>query len=174
MSSTTARVYDDHLLSDRDAFVDDAQALSTATLSGEPIRYSLGEGHRLLIEIPEGAPDWLLPTVQAMGHLLTLESGWDSYGAARIHPENVEAALRLLLNVMKEATPAPSVVPTSSGGVQLEWHVSGVDLEIETLSAQRFSVFFEDYDSKEQPEELEIVSDLRPLTKWISKLTEEQ
>lgn len=174
MSSASARAYDDHLLSDRDAFVDDTRALSTATLSGEPIRYFLGEGHRLLVEMPEGAPDWLLPTVQAMGHLLTLQSGWDSYGAERIRPENVEAALRVLFSVMEEGTPAPSVVPTSSGGVQLEWHVSDVDLEVETLSTQRFSVFFEDHRSDEEPEEVEMVSDLRPLTKWISRLTEEQ
>jgi hypothetical protein len=27
-------------------------------------------------------------------------------------------------------TPAPSIVPTHGGGLQLEWHVGGVDVEL--------------------------------------------
>ena len=48
-----------------------------------------------------------------------LKAGWDSYGAPAIAPEAVAAAQGF------------DVVPTSAGGVQLEWHRHGCDLEIE-------------------------------------------
>jgi hypothetical protein len=45
---------------------------------------------------------------------------------------------------MDDDTPEPQIVPTPSGGVQMEWHTRGIDLEIETLGGGRFGAFFED------------------------------
>jgi hypothetical protein len=60
------------------------------------------------------------------------EKGWDGYGAPPLDPEMVEAARRFLSCV--------SVVPCVSGGVQLEWHMLGADLEIEFAPGE--PVFF--------------------------------
>jgi hypothetical protein len=46
---------------------------------------------------------------------------------------------------MSDETPAPFLVPTSSGGIQMEWHLKGIDVEIETLSGHSLAVYF--YDS---------------------------
>ena len=54
--------------------------------------------------------------------LLKLESNWSSYGSEKITKESVRAA-DTFFNVV-------SVVPTDDGGVQLEWHVLGVGLEV--------------------------------------------
>jgi hypothetical protein len=52
-----------------------------------------------------------------------LERDWDSYGA---NPPTVKA---LEIATMLISHP-PWVVPCNDGGIQLEWHESGVDFEI--------------------------------------------
>ena len=63
--------------------------------------------------------------------LLGLKEGWDSYDASQIQPRAIEKAIELLLSSPRgHETPSPQVVPTSEGGLQLEWHEAGADLEI--------------------------------------------
>lgn len=70
-------------------------------------------------------------TIRALVKLLDLEYNWDSYGAPRIGIEGIIAAIRFVDSTFHDDMLAPSVVPTSGGGVQLEWHVDGVDREME-------------------------------------------
>src|SRR5262249_40210298 len=79
----------------------------------------------------EGEPAWVRPSVAQLDHLLQLPGNWDSYGAAPTDPRAARMALQLLAMIMNADTPAPTVVPTVRGGVQLEWHHHNVDLEIE-------------------------------------------
>lgn len=51
--------------------------------------------------------------------LAALEEGWDSYGAAPV----TQAALDVVRCI--------AVVPTVNGGVQVEWHANGWEVEIE-------------------------------------------
>jgi hypothetical protein len=57
----------------------------------------------------------------------------------------------LLLHVlMRPSTAPPSVVTTDDGGVQLEWHKAGIDLEIEVHpTGQPTVVFFDDEAQRE-------------------------
>lgn len=64
---------------------------------------------------------------KATGRLLALEENWDSYGGQAIRREAVDAAIRLRAAVATE----PSFVPMSNGGVQVEWHRQGFDIELE-------------------------------------------
>ena len=57
-----------------------------------------------------------------------LEENWDSYGARTISQKEIDAAILALLDT--SGIP-PQVVPTIGGGVQLEWHEFGCDIEIE-------------------------------------------
>jgi hypothetical protein len=87
---------------------------------------------------------WLEATLESLERLLTLLPGWDSYGAKAVDPVCAWAAWHLLTAVLREDSPAPAMVPTVRGGVQLEWHVNGVDLEIEVGASRRYHVSFED------------------------------
>jgi hypothetical protein len=89
-------------------------------------------------------PDWLPQAGKALDELLALPPDWDSYGARAIQPDIVRAARRLLSDVARPDTPQPTLVPTVQGGVQLEWHVRGVDVEIELLTADRAHVSYVD------------------------------
>lgn len=115
-------------------------------------------------------PAWVEPVIKALADLLTLPVDWDSYGASRIAPSHVGAALDVLQYIMKPETPVPAVVPTNRGGVQLEWHTGGIDLEIETLSTQRWLISFE-CAAKGIEWEKEVVGDLSPLAKCIDQLS---
>jgi hypothetical protein len=71
--------------------------------------------------------------------------------------------------VTSDDIPAPIVTPTSKGGIQLEWHCNGVDLEVEIQSQHRFSVFFTD--SEDIDHELEITHDISPLEHLLEKVS---
>ncbi len=114
-------------------------------------------------------PPWLPNVLTEMAELGRLEENWDSYGARRIDPHCIEAAASLLRAVMDAATPRPSVVPTNRGGVQLEWHRSGIDLEIEIESPARMSVLFED-EREGIREELTLTGNVRPLVQFSQQL----
>lgn len=79
---------------------------------------------------PASAP-WVKPVLMALDELGDLDSGWDGEGAPTIANETVRSALIFLAGSMQTTTAVPSVVPTPSGGVQLEWHRGGLDIEIE-------------------------------------------
>lgn len=79
-------------------------------------------------------PEWLPALVQRLKHLITLSSGWAGRGSRPIDPQVVMKALEVTFRVAPNgARYAPQVVPTFVGGVQLEWHQAGFDLEIEIM-----------------------------------------
>src|SRR5205823_1875475 len=76
---------------------------------------------RLLVRPMSAEPAWVKPTVERLRHLLQLREDWDSYGAAPVDLRAARTALQLLAMIMRPDTPAPTVVPTVRGGLQLEW-----------------------------------------------------
>ena len=98
-----------------------------------------------LTGIHEQPDTWLWKTVESFNTLLKLEENWDSYGAKRIFPETIAATLQLLFAIMDDNSPSASIVPTPKGNVQIEWHRSGIDLEIEVTAEGKYSVLYEDH-----------------------------
>ena len=114
-------------------------------------------------------PGWHGPTKERMARLLQLPENWDACGARRIEPATVDASMMLLTRVMGDSTPTPSVVPTR-GGIQLEWHTRGIDLEVEFLSPERVLGIFEDLRNRTSWEE-DLSNDLKPLVGAIVSLS---
>jgi hypothetical protein len=113
---------------------------------------------------------WYAPTLAAASTLLQLPDNWDKQGAVRVKPAIVQAAMTLLNGIMLDDTPAPSVVPTVRGGIQLEWHTRGIDLEVEFLTPSRIQGLFEDQREGVSWEK-ELSSDLAPLREAIANLS---
>ena len=103
-----------------------------------------GYGLKVVDEVDfEGeVPVWLNSVVERLQQLLHLPPNWDSYGARPIAASPVARSLRLLSEVMGEATPVPSIVPVPDGGIGVEWHVNGLDAEIEVDPDQKVSLFW--------------------------------
>lgn len=77
------------------------------------------------------APAWLKPTIQTMQQIAQLPANWSSYGSSPIEDVAIIRAAELLAELLESDGPAPTVIPTLRGGVQLEWHRNGSDVEIE-------------------------------------------
>ncbi len=74
---------------------------------------------------------WLEPTTKALNRLPWQETNLPD-GRVPPKPKAAAALLWLLLNTLDDSTIDPTaIIPTSRGGVAAEWHVGGVDLEIE-------------------------------------------
>lgn len=127
-------------------------------------------GKVFVVEGGEPAPDWLSRIEEAFQSLLTLPENWDSYGARMIEPRAVQAAIALLRSIVQRGTPQPAVVPTNRGGIQIEWHTCGIDLEIEIMAPGEVRVFYENPQENAETE-LQLSSDLKPITDFIAKVS---
>jgi len=113
----------------------------------QPSMYiAIGEsGINPLLEVEEAlgstAPRWIARVAKRSAELLTLPDGWDTYGSSRVNPRAAAYALRLLLLISSTNTPAPSLVPLADGGVQVEWHTDGADLEVEVAANGVLSIY---------------------------------
>src|SRR5439155_24037115 len=67
-------------------------------------------------------PSWISAISKTFqGFVDRLPDNWNSYGAKRIQPELAEAATRLRSKIVQPETPKREVVPTTDGGLQIEW-----------------------------------------------------
>lgn len=97
----------------------------TVTESGQMIR-------RVRFTVPSApAPLWMLRSVERAGALLVLPFDWDRQGAPPVNPTAIQTALDALCMCMDQRSSLPAWTPTREGGVQLDWHENGIDLEIE-------------------------------------------
>lgn len=116
-------------------------------------------------------PAWREPTVLGLEKILQLPEGWDSYGASRVQENVANSALHLLESTAGDNAPAPIVVPTSDGGVQFEWHVRGLDIELAVPPHEAPELFFRDRSSGTEWDR-ELGADLGPLSKALKFLAE--
>ena len=122
------------------AYLDDLSSADRfpATVSEQPVPvkqsrsyHSRGQVHKIeWQDFGQPLPAWFDPLMQGFVDLLTLPLNWDSYGAGAIDMKVIQEAMSFTHGLLGPASPSPRVVPLSSGGLQLEWHRNGIDLEI--------------------------------------------
>ena len=88
---------------------------------------------------------WAAPTFEAMVRLYK-HFPLDQPSPSRIHIGMVASIMKLLIEILDNRTPPPNVVPTWEGGLQVEWHRNGVDLEIESNPNGHIEYFFSSQD----------------------------
>jgi len=108
--------------------------------------------------------------VHAVADLLSLKPGWNSYSAKAIDHYCATQAIRLLDQFLEPSTPPPSVVPTVRGGIQLEWHTGGVDIEIYIEPPNELSFFAEDAVSGKSSD-LSLAGHEGILKSWLARLS---
>lgn len=128
----------------------------------------LGPRKRLREHAP--TEQWSTTVLREVCGLLDLKSNWDTYGAAPIKRETAMFAIQMLQSVMREQTPTPSVVPSSIGGIQFEWHTNALDLEVHVAGPYDADFWFEDRDRGENIEDT-ISNDFRRLDEAVIALT---
>lgn len=80
---------------------------------------------------PSPPPSWAAHAHQELQRLVDLPAGWDGHRAKPVTEAAVQAVVRVLAEVMTERTPFPQYFPLPDGGLQVEWHADGHDIEIE-------------------------------------------
>jgi len=114
-------------------------------------------------------PAWLTATVQSLIDLLRLPQNWDGYGAVQIPEQIAQEVLMVLGEVMDNDAPAPSVVPLSDGGIQVEWHRRARNLEIE-FPAGEAPVFCYYEDGSESESEGQVSGNHNRIQAYIANL----
>jgi hypothetical protein len=114
---------------------------------------------------------WEVEVVRRIVKLLDLPDGWDSYGASKIKKDAGMFALEILQKVMRPRTPLPQIVPTAAGGIQIEWHEKGIDLEIDILGPYECELWYRDQTSAVDPVSVEFSNDFSVLRDPIGQLT---
>ena len=75
-------------------------------------------------------PAWQHRVKARLDQLRALPQSWDGYHSVPISPSVAKFVLDVLGSTMPPFTSAPSIVPVSGGGLQLEWHEGGLDIEL--------------------------------------------
>src|ERR1700687_5677311 len=103
---------------------------------------------------------WQIEVQERLFRYARMPKGWDSYNAPPVTWDASMFALYVLNDVMRPRTPLPQVVPTSVGGIQLEWHEKGVDLELHVTAPYQCELWFQDRtDAGTPPVSLELTDD---------------
>lgn len=122
------------------------------------------------IHVSGPMPQPFLKSVEEVVDLLGLPAGWNSYSARPIQPENAIRAILLLAEFLGSEMPAPVAVPTVRGGIQLEWHTKGINLEIYIDSPENVSFFAEQVGSEEVCEE-PLAGHEQELRSWLERIS---
>ena len=102
-----------------------------------------------------------------MANLPWMTDDWTS-GGKRTQQAAVVNMMAILLEVLDNRTPPPNVVPTWSGGVQVEWHRNNVDFEIEADPRGGIEYFFRGPDEEREGRAWD---DLGQLAKYVQAVT---
>ena len=111
-----------------------------------------------------------LSSVKGVADLLGLPAGWNSYSAKPIEPRNVKRAIELLAELLGPETPPPIVVATVRGGIQLEWHTNGIDIEVYITAPQEICFFAEQLGSDESTEQ-SLAGHVHELRSWLDRVS---
>lgn len=128
---------------------------------------SLGNWPRPIASM-NSEPAWRSSARKQFQKIRELDEGWDGYRAKPIRRDTIEFAQDLLEDIMAlwSQIPPPSIVPTTSGGVQIEWHEKGIDLELHIAGPYDCEMWFEDQRGV-APRELHLTNDFSPLQELI-------
>ncbi len=101
--------------------------------------------YRLLIQL-----DALQSVNDRLTHLLDLPANWDSYGAVPIRIDVAKQVARAIRDFMSLGVPAPQIVPTADGGLQLEWHQPDRYLEVHFATPTDLTYYLRAKDHEEE------------------------
>jgi hypothetical protein len=76
-------------------------------------------------------PKWFRGVLAGFAKLAALPGNWDGEGALPVDRQAINRALAAIERLLPASAEAPSIVPLPDSGLQIEWHRSGADLEIE-------------------------------------------
>jgi hypothetical protein len=74
--------------------------------------------------------EWVEPVINRLNEICGLQVGWDGYRGCPTRFDVARFSFNLLQSICTPDTPAPSIVPLSSGGLQIEWSTEEAEIEL--------------------------------------------
>jgi len=124
-----------------------------------------------VMEVGTEPSEWFGRIAAKLWGFMEYSDNWDSYGAKRPDKKAIDRALNIMLDLSEYDVPEPSVGPTSQGGIQIEWHTKGFDLELEILASLQLGASFKDQMTGEEWDQ-DICNDMKLLIKAFKILSE--
>ena len=112
--------------------------------------------------------DALMPVMERLAELMSMPRGWNSYDANPISGTALRRTIEFLLEHVAFGIDHPAVVPTIRGGLQLEWHNNGLDIEVEVAPDGPVTFFVED-GATEEPIEMHLTGNENRIRQWLTR-----
>lgn len=129
---------------------------------------SVATGRRLM---SEPSRTWRECVVQRLDELVRLDVGWDGYRGQPVSFENANFALRMLEVACPDGALAPQIVPGSDGDLQIEWHVDGVEIELDVRGPYDVYAWHLNRNVDAPGIELRLTNDFSVVARWIGELS---
>lgn len=114
-------------------------------------------------------PNWQIETEARLKQLLSLPRSWDGYGSEPVSQAVAQFALDALSSAAPRHAPSPAIVPISGGGLQIEWHEGGADIELHIPRPYQAELYVAFLDGR-PPIEIELDSDYTALTMALQEI----
>ena len=103
------------------------------TIIGYPTIQSKNREIELTVSNNLRNQSWFRPIRIQLQEFLAFEENWNGYGESPIYDEAIKRVIAVLNKIVSETTPKPDIVPTSRGGIQIEWVSNDFEIEVEIL-----------------------------------------
>jgi hypothetical protein len=113
--------------------------------------------------------DWAARAADRLIELIRLPVGWDGHRGRPLAKLTAEFTCSLLARIMGPGVPLPAMMPASYGGLQLEWHRKGWDVEIEVMGPNHVQAYARDIHTGDE-RELSVTTDFSGLLPLIDKI----
>lgn len=123
---------------------------------------------RIAISDVEGK--WQGIVKDRLEQLIRLDEGWDGYTGFPLSFDNAMFAFRMLESICRPETPAPQIVPGSSGDLQIEWHTQYGNVELWVRGPNNVHAW-RDTGEVEAGEEIDLTTDFSVVSRWVKEVT---
>ena len=113
---------------------------------------------------------WLEEIRERLQALMALPAGWDGYSSPPVSPGVAAFALDIIEQCCTHETPPPSIVPGSSGTLQIEWHLERGDMELFIVAPGEVDAWYKDRSTGPNGVEAPLLTDFTLLKKWLSEV----
>lgn len=121
------------------------------------------------VQIPGQRSAWNDALRKRFDHLCRLPLGWDGYQGQPVSFSCANFAASVLERLYADDLPLPSLVPGSDGTLQIEWHKSQLDIELDILAPNKVMAYRND-DITGEDEEVEIETDFTVVSSWLNEM----
>ncbi|MEM7242999.1 MAG: hypothetical protein AAF429_12505 [Pseudomonadota bacterium] len=117
---------------------------------------------------------WSATLEKKLEELVSLEPGWDGYKGLALNFRVAGYALEVLNRMYVPNVPPPCLVPIANGTLQAEWHINGMDLELQfRKTLPQIEVFFYN-EANAEVDEFSIAGDIKRPIELVKIITNNQ